>query len=111
MAGDWYGELSPADRAEWDAYEKRAREHTVRGMAGSAFVMSLVPDGEPDIKFATELGLAIMLDKPLLAVVMPGRKVPSGLRRVAREIVEADVDTEAGRARLARRIKIFQERL
>jgi hypothetical protein len=99
--GDWLDELSPEERAEWDRFVEHARRTTVEGMARSAFVMSIVPSGEVDIKFAVELGLAIMLDKPILAVVMPGAAVPGRLRRVADELVVADIDTEAGRRTLA----------
>lgn len=64
----------------------------------SAFVMSLVPGGEPDIKFAVELGLAILANKPIVAVAMAGRTIPPGLERVAHSVIklERDFDTEAG---------------
>jgi hypothetical protein len=95
----WNENLSPAERDEWDEFVRHVRTETVRGMAESAFVMSLVPDGEVDVKFAVELGLAIMLGKPIVAVVMPGRKVPAGLRKVAEAVICADLDTEEGKKR------------
>jgi hypothetical protein len=75
-------------------------------MAESAFVMSLVPGGEPDLKFAVELGLAIMLDKPVIAVAFAGLDVPPGLRRVAHAVIELehDLDTEAGQQELHRKL-------
>lgn len=100
MNGDWYGTLNEADRAAWDDFERHTREHTIRAMDGSAMVMSLVPSGEPDVKFAVELGLAIMMGKPIIALALPGRAIPEGLRKVAAEVVVADVDTEAGQARI-----------
>jgi hypothetical protein len=61
-------------------------------LAGSAATISLVPDsngpGEGDVKFWVELGAAIMLDKPIIAVTFDGRTVPERLRRVADEVVE-----------------------
>lgn len=102
---DFDKELSPADRAEWDDFVRHVRENTVKAMEQSAYVMSLVPEGKPDIKFAVELGLAIMLGKPIIAVVMPGTAVPDGLRKVASAIIEADLDTEDGQLRAARQMK------
>lgn len=58
----------------------------------SKMTISLIPEEADydDIKFAVELGLSIMLDKPLIVVVPPGRQVPAGLIKVADEIVEWD---------------------
>ena len=102
---DFDKELSAEDRAEWDDFVRHVRENTVKAMEQSAYVMSLVPEGEPDIKFAVELGLAIMLDKPIIALVMPGTTIPPGLRKVAGAIIEADLDTEDGRRRAAEQMK------
>jgi hypothetical protein len=108
---DWFGALSPEDRSEWDRFVDHTREHTARGMAESAFVMSLAPKGKPDIKFAVELGLAIMLGKPLLVVQMPGTEVPPKLRQVADLVVMADLDTEDGQRLLAAKVKKFMDAL
>lgn len=100
--GGWLDELSPSERAGWDDFVQHVRRDAIEKITDSAFVCSLVPrsGGEADVKFAVELGLSIMLDKPILAVVMPGAEVPEKLRRVADEIVEADVDVEEGRRAL-----------
>ena len=107
---DWLEELDDEQRAEWETFVKHAREETLRAMDDSAFVMSLIPH-EPDVKFAVELGFAIMLDKPILAVAMPGADVPPKLRLVADEVIEADVDVEAGRQRVAQAIERFGEEI
>jgi hypothetical protein len=83
---------------EFDAWVAHVRETTVKAMMESAYVASLVPRGETDVKFALELGLSIMLEKPILAIVQPGAHVPAGLAKVADRIVEADLDTEEGRS-------------
>jgi hypothetical protein len=98
--GDWLDELEGDDRKAWDDFVDRARRDALEKIDSSAFVMSLVPRGPADIKFAVELGLSIMLDKPIVAVVMPGAEVPDKLRAVADEIVEADVDLEEGRRKV-----------
>lgn len=106
MSGDWTEGLDG-----WDDFVAHTRRVTVEGLAASAFVMSLVPRGEPDIKFAVELGLSIMLDKPILAVVLSGSAVPEKLRRVADEVVVADVDTEEGVALVAAAVNRMAERV
>lgn len=73
----------------------------------SAIVLSLVPEGDPDVKFCVELGMCIMLDKPLLAVVRPGTKVPDHLVRVADLIVESNMETAADREKLAKAVEDF----
>jgi hypothetical protein len=66
--------------------------------------------GEPDVKFSVELGMSIMLDKPILAVVQPGAKVPDHLARVADLIVECDMNNPADQEKLAEAIKKFVEK-
>ena len=98
--------------SEWDDFVTYHREHTVKAIAESAYVMSLIPDADKvDVKFAVELGIAIMLDKPILAVVQPGVNVPDRLRQVADAVIVTDLDTEDGKAQAAREIKEFMERM
>lgn len=91
---------------EFDQYVDHFRREVVQNMNDSAYVMSLVP-GEFDVKFATELGAAVMMDKPILAVMMPGAKVTKKLELVVDKIVYADIDTEEGRKELAAEIGKF----
>jgi hypothetical protein len=101
---------TPYDDREWHEFVRNVRESAVKQIESSAFVMSLVPDDdEPDIKFAVELGLSIMFNKPLLIVAARGRDVPDRLRRVADEVVEVDLDTEAGAAELSAAISRIHE--
>lgn len=96
--GDWLAQLPPEDQEVFAEFVEHTRRNTLKAMTESAFVMSLLPTGTVDIKFAVELGLAIMLDKPILAVAMPGVTVPPMLEKVAFEVVKCDIDTEEGRA-------------
>jgi len=83
-----------ADDPEFQAWAQDVRMHILPQLRDSAMSLSLVPDPEHvDIKFAVELGMSIMLDKPIIAVVHPGSHVPERLIRVADEIVEADLDS------------------
>lgn len=95
----------------FDEYVAHFRHSTLQKMVDSAYVMQLVPKEDSfDVKFATELGAAIMLDKPIMAVVMPGATVPSKLIQIADVIVTADLDTEDGREEVARAAKDFARR-
>ena len=41
-----------------------------------------------------------MLDKPIIAVVVPGARVPERLIRVADAIIEADMESDEGKRAL-----------
>jgi hypothetical protein len=58
-------------------------------------------DGAPDVKWAIEMGFSIMLDKPIIAVITPGRKVPAKLALVVDSWVEWTEDQDE----MARRIR------
>lgn len=101
---DWLGRLSPEEKEEWDKFVHHSRTELVSKLAESAMVMSLVPD-KPDVKFAVELGFAIMLDKPVVAVVQKGGTIPGKLRLVADWIIEvSDLDTEEGQREFSRQL-------
>lgn len=102
----WDENLSPSERAEWDRWVAHIRADTVGKIAESAMVMSLVPDGEPDVQFAVELGLGILMNKPIVLLAINKRDVPEGLARIAHAIVEVDdFDTEAGQLELQRKLE------
>jgi hypothetical protein len=77
---------------DYESWAEHIRSELIPMIGDSTFTMSLVPSGGGygDIKFAVELGVSIMLDKPIIALVMPGVKVPDHLVRVADRIVEID---------------------
>jgi len=76
----------------------RVRRDLVPKLEDSSAVVSLVPRKGHDVKFAVELGLSIMMEKPIVAVVTPGMHIPRGLAKVADEIVEVDWDADMDRA-------------
>lgn len=90
----------PFDTPEVRAWAQHALTELVPMIDRSAASVSLVPSGEADIKFAVELGLSIMLDKPIILAVIPGRSVPEHLARVADEIVEVDPASPLAGARI-----------
>jgi hypothetical protein len=99
-------ELTPQERKSWDRFVHHCREELVDMIDDSAFVMSLVPNGDVDIKFAVELGLGIMFNKPIIAVAFDGKDVPPGLLRVAHAVIEVgDIDTEEARVDFVRQLE------
>ena len=75
---------------EFREWAEEVERDLVPKIAGSAATVSLVPNGPTDVKFAIELGMSIMLDKPIILILDPGQAIPAALRRVADEIVEVD---------------------
>lgn len=89
---------------EFEEFADDVRENLVPKIHESVFVMSLY-SGEVDVKFALEMGVAMLLDKPILACVMPGVKVPEKLARVVDRWVEVDIKDPTSRERLANEIR------
>lgn len=70
---------------------KRCETELVPMIRGSQMTASILPDEDGvDLKFAIELGLMIMMDKPIVLMVSPGRKVPDHMVRVSDAIVDFD---------------------
>ena len=111
MGGNWVEELEPDDRTEWDRFVDHFRRDALGKMEESAFIASLVPSGEFDVKFALETGAAILLGKPIVAICHPGAELPGKLGLVADIVVEADVDTEEGRRAIAEALAGMRERM
>jgi hypothetical protein len=78
----------PFDAPEVQAWAASVRDELVPKLRSSAVNVSLVPAGETDVKFAVELGFSIMLGKPIVLAVTPGRQVPAKLLAVADAVVE-----------------------
>lgn len=110
--GDWLDALEDDERAEWERFVDHFRKDTLQKMSESAFVASIVPNQEKfDVKFALETGAAILLGKPIVAIVMPGAELPGKLALVADEVVRADIDTEEGKREVMEAINRTVERV
>lgn len=96
------------DFIEW---RKAVETELIPKLESSSAVVSLVPEGETDIKFAVELGLSIMMDKPIVAVIQPGSQVPAKLVKVADHIIEGDLTTDGGRQRLMEKVSALMEEM
>ena len=71
------------------------QENMVPKMEASGAVVS-IQTGKTDVKLAVELGMALLLGKPLILAYTPGVELPEGLRRAADDVVEFDPADQAG---------------
>jgi nucleoside 2-deoxyribosyltransferase len=103
--------FDPHNDAGWHEFEKQVRENLIPKLENTDLFVSVTPlkKEEVDIKFAVELGLAIMYDKPIIAAIQPGMKVPEKLTRVVDKFVELDMHDPSQRQRLVDAIKEMQE--
>jgi hypothetical protein len=100
----WYDD--PGARA-WLA---DAQRNLLPKMEDSAVIMSIY-SGEPDAKLAVETGFAVLLDKPMIGLVVPGAKAPAKLIAVCDELLEVDLGTPEGNASAQRRMVEAMKRL
>lgn len=96
---------------EAQAWIEHVRENVLPAMEGSAVIAQLVTDSEPDIKFAVEVGLSILLDKPIVTVAANGAEVPPKLAKIADRIIKVDLTTEEGRELMSVRLAEAMEEL
>ena len=78
----------PWDEPEVQAWARRVLDELVPMIRDSAVTVSIAPGTDTDVKFAVELGMSIVLDKPIILAVVPGRQVPPKLAAVADAVVE-----------------------
>lgn len=94
------------------AWAKHVNDDMVPKLKKSSVSISMVPNGQGDVKFWVELGASICMDKPIIIVQMPGTRIPEKLRGVADEIVVLPEGVNpAGAQELAAAIERVMERL
>ena len=84
-------------------YLARAESEMLPMMENSAIAITLVT-GKLDAKICLEIGAAVLLDKPIIAVICEGAKVPANLKRVASVIIEGNMTDAATRVKLQQAI-------
>ncbi|HEY5787684.1 MAG TPA: hypothetical protein VIT65_23210 [Microlunatus sp.] len=91
---------------DFKAFAAEVHAHLIPMIMGSSASISLLPQGEADVKYAIELGLTLMLDKPLIIIAPKGRVVPERLARAADAVLEIDWEDEAGFAAAQEQIMV-----
>lgn len=84
-----------------EAFFEHARTELAPKLAASAYVITINPD-EIDPKIAMETGYAVLLDKPIIVVVVPGQEINPGLLRIATNVIRLrkPFTSEAGQQQL-----------
>lgn len=96
----------PFDDPQFKTFAEHALRDAVPAIASSSYVIAVAPNGgTADIKIAVEIGLAILMDKPLIVLAPKDRTVAARLLRIADVVIEVDMDTEAGRKAAGEKIK------
>lgn len=109
---DWTDNLTPREKIAWERFVISASTEMVQALDRCALVMSTVPAGPPDIKFCVELGAAVMMGKPVVALAIAGAPVPEKLRLIADAVIEvSSLETEDGKAELTRQLSPVLEKL
>lgn len=91
------------------AFHKIVNEGLVPRLEQSGAALVSAPytdrDNPYDIRFAVELGLMILMDKPIITVQAPGATLSKKLELVSDKIVHADITTEEGQRLLTEAVE------
>lgn len=99
-------------RPEFERYAEHVRKELLPKLKDSNAFISITPMNakEVDVKFAMEIGLAIMLDKPIVAIIRPGTKIPEKFSRVVDRFVEVeDISDPDSKKRLMQAVEEILE--
>lgn len=89
-----------SDDKAWFAFNQDFRDNLVPKLLSSSIYLG-IGSSEWDVKFAAELGAAIIMDKPILLVVPKGRTISEHFRRVADIVVDDwDIDDTNAQTRM-----------
>ena len=95
-------------------FVERVHRELVPKIEGSTIFVSITPDRpeKVDVKFAVELGLAIMMDKPIIATFRPGTKIPEKLAKVVDRFIElGDLSDPVSNKRISDEIRSFAQEI
>lgn len=99
------------DRA-WAEYSEQFRKRTLPQLLKSDITLTVYEGGDdPPVKAATEIGMMLLMGKPILVVALPDVPLPAGLMRAADEIVEADPSTDEGQTEITAALRRMTARL
>lgn len=102
-----------SDEKEMTEWLKRANKGSAEKIKDSDIFLSLATDNYMDSPLcALQLGLAILMDKPILVVANTDQKVPENLLRIAKVVVRGDLENSEGMSKAVKdAIKGFDETL
>jgi hypothetical protein len=90
------------DRA-WISYSERFRREVLPQLLSSAICLAVWEgdDVVSDVRFATQIGMMLLHDKPIVLTYRPGHPPPARLARVADEVIELDAADPTSQDRFA----------
>lgn len=91
---------------EYLKWKQHIEDELIPMIEESAVSVTIASDGKPDVKLAVELGLSILLDKPIILARFKGATIPPKLALVADEVVDFgkydDVEAQAFQEAMSR---------
>lgn len=86
------------DSAGYRDYTRHFLKDVLPKIEQSSYFLAIAPGGpaEADVKMATEIGMCILLDKPLIVLAPKGRPVAERLLRIADHVIVGDIETREG---------------
>lgn len=102
-----------SDEKEMTDWLKRANKASAEKIKESDIFLSLATDNFMDDPLcAFQLGLAILMDKPILVIANTDQKVPENLLRIAKVVVRGDLENKEGMGKaVSEALKGFDETL
>jgi hypothetical protein len=88
---------------------ENARTDLIPKMKASRFCLAMM-DEHADLYLALQIGLALVLDKPLFLVVAPGAWVAPRLRQMAEAIIEGSFRDPATKSKFETAIMAFMKK-
>lgn len=103
--------VPPSERQDesWQAYVSHVQSTLVPMISEASMSLLITPQvaSETDVKFAIELGLSIMMNKPILAFVHPDMDIPPKLEQFADKVIRVDIADPGAAQRIKDEIDVF----
>lgn len=88
-------------------YARHFIKNVLPQVRSSSYFIAIAPVSgtEADVKMATEVGMCILLDKPLIVFAPEGRPVAERLLRIADHVIRGDMDSPLGMAEMQAKLQ------
>lgn len=87
---DGFQMISDDEEARWEELSTAFVEQICMKMSEADTAVFAALDGAVNLRFAAELGVAILMDKPIILVALPGAVVAGRLADLAQAVIQID---------------------